>query len=320
MDDFIDDWVSPNGIPETIALIDIDNLKTTVLRLETMDNLLIEMGREALCNSQPNKSIGQGLPTTEAQLRRPETARTAYRDRRVDVDAMKRYVADLPEFEVIWVNHNRSVIRYFTATVEARRIEWELWLEALEKAGTDTWQKAVNLINTLFRALKGARAENRPQFSTEYADTLTEQRECLLWNVDLGGHRELRCQSYSSFALCWQNFRMCRRRNKCRIYLWASRFGIQVQRDNIPHHGDPNSDRCWPDNKRLGGVTSRGRHDSGPRLLVLTSVVFHATSWHGACLLFGAWYRHGAAALVAELGISMDWSHSATARSDVLQG
>ncbi|KAL2179705.1 uncharacterized protein P884DRAFT_318284 [Thermothelomyces heterothallicus CBS 202.75] len=176
MDDFIDDWVSPNGIPEAIALIDIDNLKTTVLRLETMDNLLIEMGREALCNSQPNKSIGQGLPTTEAQLRRPETARTAYRDRRVDVDAMKRYVADLPEFEVIWVNHNRSVIRYFTATVEARRIEWELWLEALEKAGTDTWQKAVNLINTLFRALKGARAENRPQFSTEYADTFPIHR------------------------------------------------------------------------------------------------------------------------------------------------
>ncbi|AEO62075.1 hypothetical protein MYCTH_96419 [Thermothelomyces thermophilus ATCC 42464] len=136
----------------------------------------------------------QGLPTAEAQLRRLETARTAYRDREVDVDAMKRYLADLLEFEVIWMNLDRPVIRYFTATVEARRIEWELWLEGLEKAGTNTWQKAVNvsritgaapinglirrlqctdaLLNTLFRALKGPGAENRSQFSTEYADTL----------------------------------------------------------------------------------------------------------------------------------------------------
>jgi hypothetical protein len=180
--------ISGDGVARDISQADIDSLKAAILLLERMDDLLLAMGREAL------QMHSQDLPIIEAQLDGLRDNRDVYQATQFDAGDMRRYLVSLPDYETIWVNVNRSIIRYFTATAESRHDEWMLWLAGIEKAGTITWQKAVNagritgtaamnafirrlrftddLLNTLHRTLLGPEAENRLQFSTELDDTM----------------------------------------------------------------------------------------------------------------------------------------------------
>ncbi|KAK3315998.1 hypothetical protein B0H66DRAFT_624820 [Apodospora peruviana] len=160
---------------------EIDSVKTTILLLERLDDILIDMAREA---------IPQNL----------ETTREGYQQSRFGDAEVRQYLASLPGSAATWVNLNRSILRHLAESRGSRREEWELWLSGAESAGTATWQEAINarpiyfsttpggaaainglierlrftdgLLNPIHSSLFGQDAEKRTQFSSELEDTL----------------------------------------------------------------------------------------------------------------------------------------------------
>jgi hypothetical protein len=79
--------------------------------LARTDDFLIEMGREALRHVRE-----LNLPITEAQLKRLEAARSDSQDSQLNPVEVRKYLASWPEFEGIWANLNRAILRHFKET------------------------------------------------------------------------------------------------------------------------------------------------------------------------------------------------------------
>ncbi|KAM6513245.1 hypothetical protein FALCPG4_015695 [Fusarium falciforme] len=177
-----------------------ERIRRLILLFERMDDHLIETAREALQHqADPSGPDHSPLPISEIDLRLIEAARQSYHTSQFNTDEMKNYFSAFPDFEALWTNVSRTILRYFQGTVRDRQGEWRVWLSRVQGAGKQTWQQAYEasyplshpgpaaaiinaiidklrlvdiLLDEIHSGLYREEDEKREHFSSELEDTL----------------------------------------------------------------------------------------------------------------------------------------------------
>ncbi|KAI8714915.1 hypothetical protein NCS52_00997900 [Fusarium sp. LHS14.1] len=127
-----------------------ETIRGLILLFENMDGHLIGTAREALQHrAESSSSDHRPLPTSEMDLRLLEVAFESYRESNFSMDRMVNHLSTLPDYETLWSNVSRTILRHFQGTVRDRQGEWKVWLSQIQRVGEETWQKAVNASNPL---------------------------------------------------------------------------------------------------------------------------------------------------------------------------
>jgi hypothetical protein len=127
----------------------LQKLKVAILLLENMDDMLIDLCREALQFS--SASSGQeplGFTSSEADLRLLEVSREGYRSSNYSPQNMVDYLASFPGLKRYWLSVARTVVNWrLKATLQP--MEWHLRTKQLQDAGDESWRAAVPATNAI---------------------------------------------------------------------------------------------------------------------------------------------------------------------------
>jgi hypothetical protein len=118
-------------------------LKTAILLLENMDDLLISTCREAMTLSfRTGGPLKFNVPTSEADLRLLEAAREGYKNSNYAPQDMANYLAAFPDLKRYWQSLVRTVVIFQERPSRSQR-EWRVRAKQLQDAGDEAWRAAV---------------------------------------------------------------------------------------------------------------------------------------------------------------------------------
>src|ERR1700753_168336 len=127
----------------------IQKLKDTIVLLENMDDLIIDICREALqYSSRYSGSQPFDVPISEADLRLLEVGREHYRNSHYAPQDMVGYLASFPDFKLYWQFVARTVVNWH-AKATMTPTEWYLKTKQLQEAGDVSWRAAVPVTNVI---------------------------------------------------------------------------------------------------------------------------------------------------------------------------
>lgn len=123
-------------------------LKTAILLLENMDDILLDLCREAFQFSTTAAHQPLGFVCSEADLRLLEVSREGYRNSNYSPQDMVDYLASFPDLRRYWLSVARTIVSW-RSKAALQHTERYLRTKQLQDAGDESWRASVLAANAI---------------------------------------------------------------------------------------------------------------------------------------------------------------------------